>query len=70
MAETENIYDIWWWVSKVIASCKNINHINSAERLIQNFWIMFNDTQLTSKLQAELDYKIEQLINKINVNES
>ena len=70
MAETENIYDIWWWVSKVITSCKNINHINSAERLIQNFWIMFNDAQLTSKLQEELDYKIEQLINKINVNES
>ena len=43
MAETENMYDIWWWVSKVIASCKDINHINSAERLIQNFWRMFND---------------------------
>jgi hypothetical protein len=69
MAETENMYDIWWWVSKVITSCKNINHINSTERLIQNFWIMFNDAQLTSKLQAELDYKIEQLVNRINVNE-
>ena len=66
MAETENMYDIWWWVSKVIASCKDIYHINSAERLIQNFCRMFNDAQLTSKLQAELDYKIEQLVNRIN----
>lgn len=69
MAETNNIENIWWWISKVIASCENINHVNSTERLIQNFWRMFNDRQLTSKLQAELDYKIEQLINRINVNE-
>jgi len=60
-----NKYNIWFWVSKVIASCKDINHINSAERLIQNFNVMFNDAQLTSKLQAELDYKIEQLVNNI-----
>ena len=69
MAETNNIYDIWWWVSKVISSCKDINHINSAERLVQNFWRMFGDRQLTSKLQAELDYKITELINNLDVNE-
>ena len=69
MAETNNIYDIWWWVSKVISSCKDINHINSAERLVQNFWRMFGDRQLTGKLQAELDYKITELINKLDVSE-
>ena len=69
MAETNNIYDIWWWVSKVISSCKDINHINSAERLVQNFWRMFGDRQLTGKLQAELDYKITELINNLDVNE-
>ena len=69
MAETNNIYDIWWWVSKVIASCQSVDHVNTAERLIQNFWRMFNDAQLTSKLQAELDYKITELINNLDVNE-
>lgn len=64
MAETENIYDIWWWVSKVIASCKNIDHVNTAERLIKNFWVMFNDSQLTKKLHIELDIKIQELILK------
>jgi hypothetical protein len=68
-ALTDNKFDVYNWIKKVIASCKNINHTNSAERLIQNLWRMFNDAQLTSKLQAELDYKIEQLINRINVNE-
>ena len=64
MAETENKYDIWWWCSKVIASCEDVDHVNGAERLVQNFWKMFGDQQLTSKLQAELDYKITELILK------
>ena len=67
MAETENIYDIWWWVSKVIVSCKNIDHVNTAERLIKNFWIMFNDSQLTKKLHIELDIKIQELILKQHI---
>jgi hypothetical protein len=66
MAITENIYDIWWWISKVIASCETVEHVNAAERLIQNFWRMFNDAQLTSKLNAELDYKIGELILKLD----
>ena len=69
MAETNNIYDIWWWVSKVIASCQSVDHVNAAERLVQNFWRMFGDRQLTGKLQAELDYKITELINKLDVSE-
>ena len=67
MAETENIYDIWWWVSKVITSCKNIDHVNTCERLIKNFWIMFNDSQLTKKLHIELDIKIQELILKQHI---
>lgn len=64
MAETENKYDIWWWVSKVIASCESVDHVNSAERLIQNYTRMFNDTLLTSRLCVELDFKIQELILK------
>lgn len=69
MAEINNIYDIWWWVSKVISSCEDVDHVNAAERLVQNFWKMFGDQQLTSKLRAELDYKIEELIDKLDINE-
>ena len=69
MAETENIYDIWWWVSKVIASCENVDHINSAERLVENYRRMFNDSLLTSRLYAELDSKIKELIDKLDINE-
>ena len=60
----DNKYDIWFWVSKVIASCENIDHINSSERLIENFRRMFDDPQLTSKLQAELTFKIHELVIK------
>ena len=69
MAETENIYDIWWWCSKVIASCENVDHVNSAERLVQNYRRMFNDPLLTSRLYVELDSKIKQLIDKLDINE-
>jgi len=69
MAETENIYDIWWWVSKIIASCENVDHVNSAERLVENYRRMFNDSLLTSKLQAELDVKVEELILKLDISE-
>ena len=64
MAETENKYDIWWWVSKVIASCESIDHVNTAERLIQNYTRMFNDPLLASRLAVELDFKIQELILK------
>jgi len=69
MAETENIYDIWWWVSKIIASCENVDHVNSAERLVENYRRIFNDSLLTSKLQAELDVKVEELILKLDISE-
>jgi len=64
MAETENKYDIWWWISKVIISCETVEHVNTAERLIKNYYRMFNDAQLTNKLNAELAYKIGELILK------
>lgn len=69
MAETNNIYDIWWWVSKVISSCEDVDHINAAERLVENYRRMFNDSLLTSRLYAELDSKIKQLIDKLDINE-
>jgi hypothetical protein len=62
MAVGENKYDIWFWVSKIIASCENIHHINTCERLVENYRIVYNDSLLTSKLKAELEEIIDELV--------
>jgi len=62
MATSENKYDTWFWVSKIIASCKNVHHINACERLIYNFSLIYNDYLLSGKLNAELEDKIQELI--------
>jgi hypothetical protein len=62
MATGENKDDTWFWILKIIASCKDIHHINACERLIENYKTMYNDQLLTSKLRAELEDKIQELI--------
>ena len=62
MATGENKYDTWFWISKVIATCKSIYHINACEKLIYNFSLMYSDYLLCSKLRAELEDKIQELI--------
>jgi hypothetical protein len=62
MATGENKDDTWFWILKIIASCKDIHHINACERLIENYRTMYNDQLLTSKLNAELEDKIQELI--------
>ena len=62
MATGENRYDTWVWISKIIASCKDIHHINTCERLIENYKIMYNDQLLISKLNAELEEVIDELV--------
>lgn len=62
MATGEDRYDTWFWVSKIIASCKDIHHINACENLIENYRTMYNDQVLVSKLCDELDFKIQELI--------
>jgi hypothetical protein len=54
--------DTWFWILKIIASCKDIHHINACERLIYNFSLMYSDYLLCSKLRAELEDKIQELI--------
>jgi len=62
MAVGENKYDIWFWVSRIIASCENIHHINTCERLVENYRIVYSDTLLASKLNAELTFKVHELV--------
>lgn len=62
MVTRENMDDTWVWVSKIIASCKDIYHINACERLIENYRIMYNEQLLTSKLSTELTFKVHELV--------
>ena len=62
MATGENRYDTWFWISKIIVSCENIHHINTCERLIENYRIMYNDQLLISKLNAELEEVVDELV--------
>jgi hypothetical protein len=62
MATGENKDDTWFWILKIIASCKDIHHINACERLIENYRTMYNDYLLSGKLRAELEFKIQELI--------
>lgn len=62
MATGENKYDIWFWVSKIIASCENIHHINTCERLVETYRTMYNDQLLTSKLNTQLEEVIDELV--------
>jgi len=62
MATGENKYDTWFWISKIIASCKDIHHINACERLVENYRIVYSDTLLASKLNAELTFKVHELV--------
>ena len=62
MATGENRYDTWVWISKIIASCKDIHHINACERLIENYRTMYNDQLLTSRLRTELEEVIDELV--------
>jgi hypothetical protein len=62
MVTEEDRYDTWFWISKIIVSCKNIHHINACENLIESYKRMYNDQVLASKLCDELDFKIQELI--------
>jgi len=62
MTTGENKYDTWFWISKIIASCKDIYHINACERLVENYRIVYSDTLLASKLNAELTFKVHELV--------
>ena len=62
MATGENKDDTWFWILKIIASCKDIHHINACERLIENYRRMYNDQLLTGKLNAELTFKVHELV--------
>jgi hypothetical protein len=51
-ALTDNKYDVYNWIIKVIDSCKNYHHFRSVDNLITNFSDKYDDWQLTGKLRG------------------
>ena len=68
-AVSNNKYDIFSWVSNVIDSCENLDHINSAERLTERFRISSRDQDMYFKLNCKLSVKIQLLKQLQNGNQ-
>ena len=51
-AETDNKYDVYNWINKVIDSCKNYHQFRAADNLISNFHDRYDDWQLTGALRS------------------
>jgi len=51
-AETNNKYDVYNWITKVVDSCKNYYQFRAADNLISNFHDRYDDWQLTGKLRG------------------
>lgn len=42
-AISDNKYDVFNWIIKVYDSCETLTHIRKVERLIENFYKMYDD---------------------------
>ena len=50
-AITDNKYDTYNWIKKVIDSCKSHQQINTVDALITNFRNVYDDYDLTGSLR-------------------
>ena len=66
---SEDKYDVWEWICKVIDSCDSISHIHTCERLIRNYYTAYGDKQLTRLLRGDVEDRLLKLINKIVVKD-
>jgi len=48
---SDNKYDVYNWIEKVIDSCTTYFHYNSANRLVSNFYNVYGDIKLSSSLR-------------------
>jgi len=56
-AITDNKYDVYNWIIKVIDSCKSHQQIDTVDRLIANFRDMHGDYDLTGSLRNYSHFK-------------
>ena len=56
-AITDNKYDVYNWIIKVIDSCKSHQQIDTVDRLITNFRNIYDDYDLTGNLRNYAHFK-------------
>ncbi|CAB4125682.1 hypothetical protein UFOVP54_200 [uncultured Caudovirales phage] len=56
-ALTDNKYDVYNWITKVIDSCKNYHHFRNANTLIDNFSDRYQDWEISGSLRNYLHDK-------------
>ena len=63
-AQTNNKYDIFSWIEKVIYSCENMTQYRVSENLANNFTKLYNDSKLDNELSKILQTKLFKLVDK------
>ena len=56
-AISDNKYDAYHWVEKVIDSCTTYFHFKGAHRLVTNFYNVYQDIDLSSSLRWHLSQR-------------
>ena len=56
-ALTDNKYDVFNWIKKVIDSCTSYHHFRTTDNLIENFHKVYKDWQLSGELHSILSAK-------------
>jgi hypothetical protein len=57
-AQSDNKYDVYNWIMRVYDSCKTVDQIHSAGRLVNNFYKLYQDYGLDRDLH---DYHLQSL---------
>jgi hypothetical protein len=53
-AESDNKYDVYEWILQVINSCKTYFHYRAADNIIDNFFNVYQDSDLSESLRWNL----------------
>jgi hypothetical protein len=61
-AASDNKYDVFNWISKVIDSCNTVQQVHNADKLIQMFKIQVDNPELHKKLVSERYDKIHRIL--------
>jgi hypothetical protein len=56
-ALTDNKYDVYKWIQKVIDSCKTFHHFQKVHRLIDNFYNRYKDMEMSGRLRDHAHHR-------------
>ena len=66
-APSNNKYDVFNWIIKVYDSCESVSQIITTEKLIRNFYKIYDDFSLYVQLQDhyfEVSERLQQKVDK------